>query len=447
MLCSLSACQEEDGFGNSYSPSLQKKSVSVILEVSTNSLSFGVSGGSESVSITSNTSWTVTSSESWCAVSTSTGSGNGTVSISVTANTSASSRTATVTFTSGNVKREVKVTQDAPTLSISPNTLSFDASGGSKSVSVTSNTSWTVTSSETWCTVSSSSGSGNGTVSISVTANTSTSSRTAKLTFTSGDIRREVSVTQKGTSGTVSGDDAVSYTVTGNGKTVTFKMIRVEAGTFQMGSDASDAYSDEQPVHTVTLTKDYYMGETEVTQALWYAVMGQKPTSGGSQWSSAYGLGDSYPAYYISWEDCQEFITKLNTLTGQTFRMPTEAEWEFAAKGGNSSMGYTYSGSNTIGDVAWYTDNSGSTTHTVKTKQANELGIYDMSGNVWEWCSDWYGSYSSSAQTNPTGPTSGSYRVNRGGCWIYGARFCRSSCRNYGTPGYSGGNLGLRLAL
>ena len=160
-------------------------------------------------------------------------------------------------------------------------------------------------------------------------------------------------------------------------------MKLVEAGTFQMGSTTGD--SDEAPVHSVTISKDYYMGETEVTQALWEAVMGYSPTSDGYSWSSKDGLGDNYPAYYISYEDVQSFITELNSLTGENFRMPTEAEWEFAARGGNKSKGYKYSGSNTIGDVAWYSKNTRSKTNAVKTKAANELGIYDMSGNVHEW--------------------------------------------------------------
>ena len=225
---------------------------------------------------------------------------------------------------------------------------------------------------------------------------------------------------------------------------VTFKMIYVEPGVFLMGSDRGD--SNEQPVHSVTITKDYYFGETEVTQALWYAVMGYKPTSSGSQWSSSYGLGDNYPAYYISYEDVQEFLVKLNILAGQKFRMPTEAEWEFAARGGNKSKGYIYSGSNTIDDVAWYSSNK---THPVKTKAANELDIYDMGGNVWEWCSDWYGDYSSSAQTDPTGPATGSNRVKRGGSWGDYATYCRCANRRFNgiLSDQSNYLVGFRLAL
>lgn len=248
-----------------------------------------------------------------------------------------------------------------------------------------------------------------------------------------------------------------TFTVTANG--VQFKMIGVSGGTFTMGATSeqgSDANGDEKPAHQVTLSS-YSIGETEVTQALWQAVMGYSPTSDGSKWTSKYGLGDDYPAYYVSWNDCQSFITKLNQLTGRTFRLPTEAEWEYAARGGNQSKNYKYSGSNTIGDVAWYsvnsydleTSNSNYGTHEVKTKQANELGIYDMSGNVNEWCNDWYGSsyYSSSSNNNPTGPNSGSYRVRRGGSWNFDARYCRVSNRFNNAPTSTYYSLGLRLAL
>ena len=249
---------------------------------------------------------------------------------------------------------------------------------------------------------------------------------------------------------TPSTSSASSQTFTANG--VSFKMIRVEGGTFTMGATSeqgSDADSDEKPAHQVTLSS-YYIGETEVTQALWQAVMGstvsQQRDKANKEWPLR-GVGTNYPMYYISWDECQEFVRKLNSLTGQSFRLPTEAQWEFAARGGNKSQGYKYSGSNTLGNVAWYTDNSGSETHPVKTKSPNELGIYDMSGNVWEWCQDWYGSYSSSSQTNPTGASSGSYRVSRGGGWNGDAGNCRVSLRFNFSPGHRNFYLGLRLAL
>ena len=221
---------------------------------------------------------------------------------------------------------------------------------------------------------------------------------------------------------------------------VAFQMVEVRGGTFTMGATSeqgSDAKSDEKPAHKVTLS-DYYIGKTEVTQALWKAVMGNNPSS---------FKGENLPVECISWNDCKAFISKLNSLTGKRFRMPTEAEWEYAARGGSKSRGYKYSGSNTLDDVAWYWDNSGRKTHEVGTKKPNELGLYDMSGNVWEWCSDWYGDYSSSAQTNPKGPDSGTYRVYRGGSWDGDARDCRCSGRHDYGPDYRGSYLGLRLCL
>ena len=235
-----------------------------------------------------------------------------------------------------------------------------------------------------------------------------------------------------------------TFTVNG----VSFKMMPVEGGTFTMGAtdeQGSDALSYENPTHQVTLS-NFSIGQTEVTQALWQAVMGSNPSR---------FTGDlQRPMENVSWDDCQQFIIKLNQLTGKNFRLPTEAEWEYAARGGKKSRGYKYSGSNTVGDVAWYWENipsqssgtAGYGTQTVATKAPNELGLYDMSGNVWEWCQDWYGSYSAEAQTNPTGPTSGSGRVCRGGSWYDFAKECRVSRRNYLNPSLSDVNLGLRLA-
>ena len=221
---------------------------------------------------------------------------------------------------------------------------------------------------------------------------------------------------------------------------ITIDMVKVEAGTFMMGatSEMQNPFDDEKPVHQVILTNNYYMGKYEVTQALWQEVMGSNPS---------YFKGDDLPVEQVSWDDCQEFIGKLNSMTGRKFRLPTEAEWEYAARGGKKSRGYQFSGSSNISDVAWYTDNSGSKTHPVGMKQSNELGLYDMTGNVWEWCQDWYGSYVSSSQTNPTGDVSGPRRVGRGGSWYYNARFCRSSFRYRDDPDRRIYFLGLRLVL
>ena len=229
-----------------------------------------------------------------------------------------------------------------------------------------------------------------------------------------------------------------TFTVNG----VSFTMVYVEGGTFTMGATSeqgSDADDDEKPAHRMTLS-NYYIGQTEVTQELWHAVMGRNPSS---------FKGRKRPVEQVSWNDCQEFITKLNSLTGQRFRLPNEAEWEFAARGGNSSRGYKYAGSNTLDDVAWYYDNSNSKTRNVATKSPNELGIYDMSGNVWEWCQDWYDEnyYSSSPQSNPHGPSSGSNRVFRGGGGNDDAECSRVADRHDTGLGSRGDYLGLRLAL
>ena len=209
--------------------------------------------------------------------------------------------------------------------------------------------------------------------------------------------------------------------------------------SFTMGATSeqgSDAWNDEKPTHSVMLSS-YYIGQTEVTQALWTAVMGSNPSE---------FRGDRRPVERVSWNDCQTFISRLNAKTGKNFRLPTEAEWEYAARGGHSG-GSKYAGSDNINNVAWYYDNSGRETHNVATKSPNSLGIYDMSGNVLEWCQDWYGDYSSSSQTNPKGPSNGDNRVFRGGSWLSRARGCRVSFRAVDSPSYSSGYLGLRLVL
>ena len=237
---------------------------------------------------------------------------------------------------------------------------------------------------------------------------------------------------------------------------VTFKMVKVEGGTFEMGctsEQGGDCNKNETPKHTVTLS-EYYIGETEVTQALWKAVMGSNPS---------HFKGNNRPVESISWDDCQAFVNKLNNLlrnslpSGYKFALPTEAQWEYAARGGKHQSPDKYSGSNSIDEVAWYFVNSfdkgpGSPdygTHVVKTKMANALGLYDMSGNVQEWCADWYLSdyYGASPSTNPQGSSTGQYRVLRGGRWDSYAKICRVSYRHNNTPDSRPYFNGFRLAL
>jgi len=218
-------------------------------------------------------------------------------------------------------------------------------------------------------------------------------------------------------------------------------MIYVEGGSFTMGctsEQGSDCYNDEKPSHTVSLSS-FYIGKYEVTQAQWRALMGTSP--------SYFSGCDNCPVENVSWNDVQQFIQKLNQQTGKRYRLPTEAEWEYAARGGNKSRGFKYSGSNDIGAVAWYDGNSGNKTHPVGQKSFNELGIYDMSGNVWEWCSDWEASYSSSPSSNPQGPSTGSSRVLRGGGWCSIPRNCRVSIRYSNGPDVWSNFYGFRLVL
>ncbi len=252
-------------------------------------------------------------------------------------------------------------------------------------------------------------------------------------------------------------------------KSIKENFVFVQGGTFPMGS--SSGQSDEKPVHNVTVSS-FYIGKTEVTQAQWTAVMGNNPSD---------FKGDKRPVECVSWYDAIVFCNKLSMMDGRTpaysvngktdpdtwgyipckgnsisgtitmntnangYRLPTEAEWEFAAWGGKKRKGYKYSGSDNLSTVAWYCDNSGDQTHDVAKKAPNELGLYDMSGNIWEWCWDWYGSYGSNAQTNPFGPSSGDCRVLRGGSWNYYSDVCRVAYRSYDDPGLRDCFMGFRL--
>lgn len=231
---------------------------------------------------------------------------------------------------------------------------------------------------------------------------------------------------------------------------VNMKMIWVEGGDFLMGctSEQGNCESDEQNVRRVTVD-GFYIGMLEVTQSQWEKVVGTSiyQQKSKADASSTYGVGPDYPMYYVSWDEAMEFCRLLSNKTGRTYTLPTEAQWEYAARGGNKNEGAKYAGSNMIDAVAWYTDNRGSySTHIVGSKRANALGIYDMSGNVWEWCKDWYAnSYVSYDTNNPVGPSWGSSRVYRGGSWLSNASNCRVAYRHANFPGNRRSYLGFRV--
>lgn len=237
-------------------------------------------------------------------------------------------------------------------------------------------------------------------------------------------------------------DTPETETITVNG--ISFKMVKVDAGSFMMGSpdddpDAGGIYSDEKPQHRVALSS-YAIGETEVTQALWVAVMGYNPSR---------NIGDDRPVEEVSWEEAQSFVGKLRQLTGRPFRLPTEAEWEYAARGGKYSKGYKFAGGDDVHEVAWNCENSGWETHTVATKKPNELGLYDMSGNVWEWCEDWYENsyYRKSPSENPCNTVPSEYHIHRGGSFEYILKDLRIAMRGDYVNPPSISMKGLRLVL
>ena len=416
-----------------------------LLIVTPPSLSFTASDSPKQLNVTSNTSWTVGNNPSWLSANPMSGANNGVLTITAAANTSVEQRTGSLSIISaGLTPRTVNVTQAGitPVLQVSTNALIFAATDSPKTFTVASNISWTVSFSAMWLSVDPMSGSGDGTVTVSPASNTNPAVRNVDLTVSGAGVSSQtVNVSQSGTA-----------------QPIDIAMAPVLGGTFTMGcttsDQGSDCYSDERPSHSVTLST-FYIGKYEVTQGQWVAVMGTNP--------SFFKTGVDFPVEQVSWNDivgtsgatmvinnityyANGFIYKLNQMTGMQYRLPTEAEWEYAARGGRYSGGFKYSGSNMVDNVAWTSSNSFGSTHPVGSKAANELGIYDMSGNVWEWCSDWYGSYSDSYQSNPPGPSAGSNRVNRGGSWDYDEWNARVSLRHSNSPGTRSAGRGFRLS-
>lgn len=224
------------------------------------------------------------------------------------------------------------------------------------------------------------------------------------------------------------------------GQYVDAQMVRVEGGAFSMGcpwSEGENCEDDERPVQKITLA-GFAIAKVEVTQRLWQSLMDNNP--------SYFPSCPECPVEQVSFEDVKLFIERLNHLSGKSYRLPTEGEWEFAARGGSKSNSSKFSGSNEVNQIGWFWDNSSNATHPVAQKLPNELGLFDMSGNVWEWCQDWYAAYTSKPLSNPTGPSSGNYRVIRGGAWNYHEGGCRNSCRYSFFPDKRGMSLGFRLA-
>ena len=221
---------------------------------------------------------------------------------------------------------------------------------------------------------------------------------------------------------------------------LSFEMIYIKEGSFMMGNDDNKAYDWEKPVHKVTVPS-FYLGKYLLTQVLWEAVMGNNPSR---------FKGENRPVEQVSWEDTQIFIQKLNEMTGRTYRLPTEAEWEFAARGGIHTEEYRYAGSDKLKEVGWYEENSSGQTHPVGQKLGNELSLYDMSGNVWEWVEDqWHSDYTGAPKDGSAwlNADKGASRVLSGGSWIRSARRCRVSDRLNASPGDRGGDIGFRLVL
>ncbi len=242
--------------------------------------------------------------------------------------------------------------------------------------------------------------------------------------------------------GDLSGDSATTVS-TGNKivvQSINYEMVYIPPGTFMMGSPSNDPKRDsDERQHRVTLSKGFYMGLTEVTQAQWLKVMGNNP--------SGFGNCDDCPVEKVSWNDCHEFIRKLNRMEGtDKYRLPTEAEWEYACRAGSEGAYCFGNDTESLSQYAWYIDNSGAKTHPVAGKKPNAWGLYDMHGNVWEWCSDWYGDYPSETVTDPDGPSAGSSRLSRGGCWYFGTRLCRSALRGGFDPSLRDSYLGFRLS-
>lgn len=392
------------------------------LFVSVNKLEFRPTGGEQVVEISSIASWDCEYSADWLLIR----QLQDGIRVVVDENTSSLHRSDVIKIkVNGTVKNEIIVNQSGIDLSTEDRQLSVVSSGDVLSVPILCNTQWTFENNADWCSIDKI----DDNLSITVDRNYSMNGRDGIIKVKAGGVSFDITISQSGCRWFES-----------------FEMVEVPGGTFYMGAqkeyssepnyDAS-AYQIESPVHQVSISS-FSIGVFEVTQAQWMAAMGDNPSA---------IQGDNLPVENVTWEQVQEFISILNEQSGLDYRLPTEAEWEFAAKGGNLSNGFNYSGNSVLSACGWYYSNSEATTHEVGSKIPNELGIYDMSGNVREWCSDWFEYYSSEMAENPQGPYEGNLKVNRGGSWTTPAVNCRNTYRHTNYVYESFHDLGFRLVL
>lgn len=392
------------------------------ISVSLNKLEFSPDGGEQIIEISSLSDWNCEYDTEWLLVRQQADK----IRVIAEPNPLSESRSGIIKLTiEGSVISEIIITQSGVELNIEDKLLSIESRGDTLSIPVNCNTQWTFDSQINWCEVNKDENN----LLIIIKRNYIMDERNGIISVNAGDVSFDITITQSGCQWFES-----------------FEMIAVEGGTFYMGAQKDDptetnydvsAYQIESPVHQTSISS-YAIGKFEVTQAQWNAAMGDNPSN---------IQGENLPVENVTWEEVQAFISILNEKSGLNYRLPTETEWEFAAKGGNKSEKFTYSGNSVLSACGWYYSNSEATTHEVGSKIPNELGIYDMSGNVREWCNDWFGYYSSSMEDNPQGAYDGNMKVNRGGSWTTPAVNCRNTYRHTDYPYEKALDLGFRLVL
>ena len=402
--------------------SCSKENEDFNISVSLNELEFSPDGGEQIIEISSLSDWNCEYDTEWLLVRQQADK----IRVIAEPNPLSESRSGIIKLTiEGSVISEIIITQSGVELNIEDKLLSIESRGDTLSIPVNSNTQWTFDSQINWCEVNKDENN----LLIIIKRNYIMDERNGIISVNAGEVSFDITITQSGCQWFES-----------------FEMIDVKGGTFYMGAQKDDptetnydasAYQIESPVHQVSISS-YAIGKFEVTQAQWNAAMGNNPSN---------IQGENLPVENVTWEEVQAFISILNEKSGLNYRLPTEAEWEFAAKGGNKSEEFDYSGNSVLSACGWYYSNSEATTHEVGSKIPNELGIYDMSGNVREWCNDWFGYYYSSMEDNPQGAYDGNMKVNRGGSWTTPAVNCRNTYRHTDYPYEKALDLGFRLVL